>query len=92
MEQLVYSPRSLGSAIRRQRKLLKLSQKEAGHPFSLEQSTVSSIEHGKEGTRLETLFRILSALDLEMVIRSKPKSKNNKESMDVKDVNRDEDW
>lgn len=71
MEQLVTSPKALGTAIRRQRRNKELTQKEAGYEFVLEQSTVSSIERGAEGTRLGTLFRLLAALDLEMVIRSK---------------------
>lgn len=71
MEQLVYSPKSLGIAIKRQRKAKKLSQKEAGSVVNLEQTTVSSIEQGAPGTRLETLFRMLAALELEMVIRPK---------------------
>jgi HTH-type transcriptional regulator/antitoxin HipB len=71
MEQLVHSPKSLGSAIKRCRKGKKLSQKEAGDPFKLDQTTISSIEQGAEGTRIGTLFRILAALELEMVIRSK---------------------
>ncbi|PCH57101.1 MAG: transcriptional regulator [Legionellales bacterium] len=71
MQQLVHSPKSLGSSIRRQRKLQKLTQTEAGFHFRIEQSTVSSIEQGAAGTRVETLFRMLASLDLEMVIRSK---------------------
>ncbi|EKD70950.1 MAG: XRE family transcriptional regulator [uncultured bacterium] len=71
MEQLIYSPKSLGSAIKRQRKIKKLSQNEAGRAFNLDQTTVSSIEQGAPGTRLETLFRMLAALELEMVIRPK---------------------
>jgi len=71
LEQLVTSPKALGTAIRRQRRNKELTQKEAGYEFVLEQSTVSSIERGAEGTRLGTLFRLLAALDLEMVIRSK---------------------
>lgn len=81
MVQLVYSAKSLGSAIKRQRKAKQLNQKEAGSTFKIEQSTVSSIEHGAPGTRLETLFRILAALDLEMIIRPKlPHSRNTKEN------------
>lgn len=71
MEQLVYSPKALGSAIKRQRKAQKQSQNTVGSAFKLNQTTVSSIEQGAPGTRLETLFRMLAALDLEMVIRSK---------------------
>jgi HTH-type transcriptional regulator/antitoxin HipB len=71
MDQRIYSPKSLGSAIKRQRKAKKLNQHEAGAAFKLDQTTVSSIEQGTPGTRLETIFRILAALDLEMVIRPK---------------------
>lgn len=74
MDQIVYSPKSLGSTIKRQRKAKKLSQSEAGNAFKLDQTTISSIEQGAPGTRLETLFRMLAALDLEMVIRSKKNS------------------
>lgn len=49
----------------------KMSQGDAGNAFKLDQSIISSIELGAQGTRLETLFRLLAALDLEMVIRSK---------------------
>lgn len=71
MDQRIYSPKSLGSAIKRQRKAKKLSQTEAGNAFNLDQTTVSSIEQGAPGTRLETLFRMLAALDLEMIIKPK---------------------
>ena len=73
MKQRVYSPKSLGIALRRARKLKKLNQKQAGLPFNIEQSTISSIEQGAAGTRVETLFRMLAALDLEMVIQTKQK-------------------
>lgn len=71
MEQLVYSPKSLGIAIKRQRKAKKLNQSDVGRAFKIEQTTVSNIEQGAPGTRLQTLFRILAALDLEIVIRTK---------------------
>lgn len=71
MEQFVYSPKTLGIAIQRQRKAKKLNQQDAGKAFKLKQATVSSIEGGALGTRVDTLFRLLAALDLEMIIRSK---------------------
>ena len=76
MKQLVYSPKSLGSALRRQRKLKKLNQREVGELYLLEQSTVSSVERGTPGTRLETLFRLLAALDLELLVQSKDEATN----------------
>jgi len=72
MEQLVTTSEALGEAIQRARTLKGLNQTEAGYPFNLSQRTVSSIEGGAPGTRLDTLFRMLAALDLEMVIRTKP--------------------
>jgi HTH-type transcriptional regulator/antitoxin HipB len=74
IDQLVYSPKSLGNAIKRQRKAKKLSQCAAGVAFRLDQTTISSIEQGAPGTRVETLFRVLAALHLEMVIRPKKNS------------------
>lgn len=71
MDQIITSPKLLGSAIKRQRKAKKLTQKAAGNTFHLDQTTISSIEQGASGTRLETLFRILAALELEMIIRPK---------------------
>ena len=77
MDQIVHSPKSLGIALKRQRKAKKLSQHEAGNTFKIDQTTVSSIEQGAAGTRLETLFRMLAALDLEMIIRPKKTNDNN---------------
>lgn len=71
MEQLIYSAKSLGSALKRRRKEKKLTQREVGKDFNIDQTTVSSIEQGAKGTRLETLFRILAALELEIVIKPK---------------------
>ena len=71
MDQVIYSPKALGNAIKRQRKEKKLNQQEAGADFKINQTTISSIEQGAPGTRLETLFRLLAALELEMVIRPK---------------------
>ncbi len=71
MEQLISSSKSLGKVLQRQRKAKNLTQEQAGRPFKIEQSTVSDIERGASGTRLETLFRMLAALDLELVIRTK---------------------
>lgn len=71
MEFFVHSPQSLGVAIRRRRRLLKKTQTEAGASFCIDQTTVSSVENGAAGTRLDTLFRLLAALDLDIVLRVK---------------------
>lgn len=79
MEITVPSPKLLGSALRRMRRLRKLNQTETGKEFMLDQSTISSIEAGAEGTRIETIFRLLAALELEMVIRNKSSKTDNSE-------------
>lgn len=79
MEQLIHSLNALGAVIKRQRSIKKLTQTQAGTTFNIDQSTLSSVEQGAKGTRLSTLFRILAALDLEMVIRSKDRSKKDQE-------------
>jgi HTH-type transcriptional regulator / antitoxin HipB len=76
MEQIIFSPKSFGNAIKRRRKEKKLSQEKAGSDFRINQTTISSIELGAPGTRLDTVFRVLAALDLEMIIRPKKNTKD----------------
>jgi len=73
MKQTVLSEKALGSAIKRARQNQNLNQAQAGYKVKIEQSTISSIENGAPGTRLETLFRLLAALNLEIVVQSKIK-------------------
>jgi HTH-type transcriptional regulator/antitoxin HipB len=76
----VVSPESLGSALREERKKKGLSQAEAGRSVGVDQPTVSKVEQGSSGTRLDTLFRLLAALDLELVLQSRqPPAKKRKE-------------
>jgi HTH-type transcriptional regulator/antitoxin HipB len=75
MEQFVSTPKALGAALRRQRKLKKMNQTEAGIPIRLDQATISDIERGTCGTRIETIFRLLAALELDMILRSRDKTK-----------------
>lgn len=70
----ITSPETLGKVLRRYRKSLGLSQSEAGKKFNLPQKTVSRIESGIPAVHLESLFKYMSALGLEMhlVSRDKP--------------------
>lgn len=78
MIQKVISPENLGQALRSERKQKGLSQKAVGHSVGMEQHTISKIEKGNPGTELNTLFRLLAALDLELTIqpRQKPSTEN----------------
>ncbi len=62
----VTSPASLASTVRDQRTLNKLSQVKAAERVGIKQTTVSDFENKPESTKLETLFKILSSLDLEL--------------------------
>jgi len=81
MQIKIISPESLGFALREERKKKRLNQTELGMPVGVDQTTVSKVEQGNSGTRLDTLFRLLSVLDLELVLQSKdvPSDKTSKE-------------
>lgn len=64
----------LGAELRRYRKKLNLTQDDLGRRISKRQATISSLESDGSGT-LETLFSVLSALDVELVLQ--PRSKGD---------------
>jgi HTH-type transcriptional regulator / antitoxin HipB len=82
MEQIARNPRQIGAALRRQRKLLGVSQDGLGKKTRLRQATISSLESGDAGTKLGTLLDALSALDLELVIRTRTKAR----PADIEDI------
>jgi HTH-type transcriptional regulator/antitoxin HipB len=74
MDQTTRTPEQLGAALRRYRKNRALTQSDLGALINKRQATISSLESGEGGT-LETLLAVLSALDLELVVR--PRGKND---------------
>jgi HTH-type transcriptional regulator / antitoxin HipB len=68
---IIHSPAELSLLIRNQRKKLKLSQAEVGELVGLKQKTISAIENAPENVTLSTVFRILSALGLEIKMATK---------------------
>ena len=71
MEQLVRSIDQIGNAVRRRRKLAKLSQDQLCERTGLRQATISSLEVGDRNAQLNTLLVVLAALDLELVVRDR---------------------
>lgn len=67
----ILSPQDLALAVMNQRKKLKLSQAEVGDRVGVKQQTISRFEQNPEGTKLETLFHILSAVNLDMTVLSR---------------------
>jgi HTH-type transcriptional regulator / antitoxin HipB len=72
---VVRTPKQLGNALRRVRASWPLTQSELGQRARLRQPTISTLEAGSPGVKLDTLFAVLAALDLELVLR--PRSKGS---------------
>jgi HTH-type transcriptional regulator/antitoxin HipB len=64
--------------VRRRRRSQDLTQKDLGDRTRLRQATISGLEGGEPGTQLRTLFSVIAALDLELVIRPRTKASNEK--------------
>jgi len=71
MKQKILSPEALGAALRKERKKKGLSQTDVGKSVGIDQPTISRVEKGNTGTELGTLFRLLTALDMELVIQQR---------------------
>ena len=65
----ITSARQLSSYLRDARLLQKLSQDKVANRVGIRQDTVSSFEIKPESTKLETLFKILAALELSLDIK-----------------------
>ncbi|MEJ2471918.1 MAG: helix-turn-helix transcriptional regulator [Desulfuromonadales bacterium] len=65
--------------LRSARKRKGLSQTEAGKSVGIDQPTMSKIERGESYARVDTLFRLLAALDMEMIVQPRERSYNQHE-------------
>jgi HTH-type transcriptional regulator / antitoxin HipB len=79
MHQMVRSAKQLGTLIHNERVRRNLSQQELADLVGTGQKTISHVENGKEGTKLETIFGLLAALDLE--IQLAPRRKDPEKSI-----------
>jgi HTH-type transcriptional regulator/antitoxin HipB len=77
MIQVIRSAKQLGSIIHNERVRRGMSQQALADLAGTGQKTISHIENGKEGTRLETIFGLLATLDLEMKLTARGKSSEN---------------
>jgi HTH-type transcriptional regulator / antitoxin HipB len=65
---IVHSTQELAEFTRDCRKQKKLSQSEIGDRVGLRQETVSAFENKPDSTKLETFFKLLAALNLELQV------------------------
>ncbi|MGB7417457.1 MAG: helix-turn-helix domain-containing protein [Thermosynechococcaceae cyanobacterium] len=70
---MIPSPQALAEYAKDRRKQVGLSQSEIGDRTGLRQVTVSAFENRPASTKVETLFKLLSALELELQIVPKEK-------------------
>jgi len=75
----VRNSRQLGNAIKRFRMKQKLTQEQISENSSVRQASISQLEKGARGIRLSTLFKILAAMDMEIVLRKRRGNEKRKD-------------
>ena len=73
MNYLARTPADIGHGLRRVRKKNSLTQKELASKSGVWQETISKIENGLPGAKLETIFELCAALDLELLVADRSK-------------------
>lgn len=71
MEKIIRSNRDLGAAIRLARKQQKLRQIDVARRASVRQALISDIENGATTAKLDSVMRVLAALDLDLSVVSR---------------------
>lgn len=73
MEYIARTPGQLGQILKGYRQQQGLSQQLVGERVGVRQSQISVIEAKEARATVETLFKVLSGLGLELVLRETPK-------------------
>lgn len=71
MDEIARNTKQIGAVVRRRRRQVRLPQSALGQRAGIRQATVSALERGEPGTELRTLMDVMTALNLEMVIRER---------------------
>jgi len=74
----IKTPQQIGAVLRGYRTAKKLNQQSVGLKAALPQPVISKIESSSGRVTLSRLFKVLAALELELVVR--PKSRNQTSS------------
>ena len=81
MTQIGRLPRQLGAIIQSERLRKGMTQTELASLAGTQQKTISAIENGSAGTKLDTLLSVIARLDLDIQIV--PRQQNDKSIEDV---------
>ena len=68
------SPKTLGQILKSARSQKGLTQDQAGNLVGITQAMVSRIERGESNARIDTLFRLLAALEMELTVTPREKT------------------
>ena len=74
MDKFIRSSKELGAALRMARKAKNLRQVDVAQKASIRQALVSDLETGATMARLDTVIRVLAALDLDLSIIPRQKA------------------
>ena len=77
MDYHISTPMQLAHTLRDVRKSRKLSQDAAGKLVGLLPKTISGLENHPEAASVESLLKLLSALDLELIVARKNRNDKN---------------
>jgi len=70
--------RGIGEQVARQRARHRLSQRQLAELCGTTQSAIARLEGGSRAPRTDTLIRVADALDCELVVRLRPRTKRGK--------------
>lgn len=73
----VTTAKQLSNYLKDTRLSLKLSQSKVANKVGIRQDTVSSFEQNPDSTKLETLFKLLASLNLELEVKKRGASIDN---------------
>ncbi|MBD8526899.1 helix-turn-helix domain-containing protein [Pseudomarimonas arenosa] len=71
---VIASPAQLATVLRDRRDTCKLTQKQVAALVGLLPKTISAMESDPGRSSVTSLFKLLSALDIELVLQPKPKT------------------
>jgi transcriptional regulator with XRE-family HTH domain len=69
---------SIAAAVADRRRAWNLSQRELAELCGTTQSAIARIERGRRPPRIDTLKRIANALDCELIVELRPRTKERK--------------
>lgn len=73
MQRVARSPAQIGAIVQRERRTRGITQAQLGARTGRRQATISKLEKGEPATQLSTLFDVLTALNLDLVVGERRK-------------------